>query len=51
MRFAFEADPREPLRGNHESHDVRWIAIGDLESYAVDDSVRRLAAKTATIAG
>lgn len=51
VRFALEADPREPLRGNHESNDVRWIAIDELESYAIDNSVRRLAAKTATIAG
>lgn len=46
LRFALEADPREPLRGNDESHAVRWIALGDLEQYAIDDSVRRLAEKT-----
>ncbi len=46
LRFALEADPREPLVRNEESHDVRWIALTDLESYAIDDSVRRLAAKT-----
>jgi len=34
---------------NEESHDVRWIALSDLESYAIDDSVRRLAAKTGTL--
>ncbi|HEV8019945.1 MAG TPA: NUDIX hydrolase [Candidatus Lustribacter sp.] len=49
LRFALEADPREPLRGNAESHAVRWIALSDLESYAIDDSVRRLAAKTGTL--
>jgi 8-oxo-dGTP pyrophosphatase MutT (NUDIX family) len=46
LRFALEADPREPLVGNAESHDVRWIALTDLEHYGIDDSVRRLAAKT-----
>lgn len=46
LRFALEADPREPLVRNEESHDVRWIALSDLETYAIDDSVRRLAAKT-----
>ena len=46
LRFALEADPREPLRGNEESHAVRWIALGELEQYSIDDSVRRLAAKT-----
>jgi 8-oxo-dGTP pyrophosphatase MutT (NUDIX family) len=49
VRFALEADPREPLVRNEESHDVRWIALSDLESYAIDDSVRRLAAKTAAL--
>jgi 8-oxo-dGTP pyrophosphatase MutT (NUDIX family) len=47
LRFALEADPREPLVRNEESHDVRWIALSDLETYGIDDSVRRLAAKTA----
>jgi 8-oxo-dGTP pyrophosphatase MutT (NUDIX family) len=50
LRFALEADPREPLRGNAESHDVRWIALEALDGYAIDDSVRRLAAKTAALA-
>jgi 8-oxo-dGTP pyrophosphatase MutT (NUDIX family) len=49
LRFAFEADPGEALRGNAESHAVRWIAIGDLDAYAIDDSVRRLALKTAAL--
>jgi len=49
VRFALEADPREPLVRNEESHDVRWIALSDLERYAIDDSVRRLATKTAAL--
>jgi 8-oxo-dGTP pyrophosphatase MutT (NUDIX family) len=49
LRFALEADPREPLVRNEESHDVRWIALSDLETYGIDDSVRRLAAKTAAL--
>jgi 8-oxo-dGTP pyrophosphatase MutT (NUDIX family) len=49
VRFALEADPREPLVANEESHDVRWIALSDLETYAIDDSVRRLAAKSAAL--
>jgi 8-oxo-dGTP pyrophosphatase MutT (NUDIX family) len=49
VRFALEADPREPLRGNDESHDVRWVPLAAIESYAIDDSVRRLAAKTARL--
>jgi len=49
LRFALEADPREPLRGNEESHAIRWIPLHDLERYAIDDSVRRLAAKTTAL--
>jgi 8-oxo-dGTP pyrophosphatase MutT (NUDIX family) len=49
LRFALEADPREPLVRNEESHDVRWIALSDLATYEIDDSVRRLAAKTAAL--
>jgi 8-oxo-dGTP pyrophosphatase MutT (NUDIX family) len=49
LRFALEADPREPLVSNEESHDVRWIPLEELERYDIDDSVRRLAAKTATL--
>ena len=30
LRFALEADPREPLVRNGESHDVRWVALSDL---------------------
>ncbi len=50
LRLAYEADPREPLVRNDESHDVRWVALADLEQYAIDESVRRLARKTATLA-
>lgn len=49
LRFALEADPREPLRGNAESHDLRWVPLDDLEAYAIDDSVRRLAVKVTTL--
>jgi len=49
LRFAFEADPRESLVRNDESHDVRWIPLVDLAGYGVDESVERLARKTATL--
>jgi len=49
LRMAYEADPRESLVRNDESHDVRWIALTELENYAIDESVRRLARKTATL--
>jgi 8-oxo-dGTP pyrophosphatase MutT (NUDIX family) len=46
VRFAFTADPDEPIRANAESHEVRWIPLEDLNSFEIDESVRRLAAKT-----
>jgi len=51
VRFAFAADPCEPLVISAESHALAWIALGDLPSYGADESVLRLARKTATIAG
>lgn len=50
VRFALEADRREPVRGNDESHDVRWISLGELAAFGIDDSVRRMARKTAQLA-
>jgi 8-oxo-dGTP pyrophosphatase MutT (NUDIX family) len=49
LRLAFEADPRESLVRNDESHDVRWIPLTQLEDYAIDESVRRLVRKTPTL--
>ena len=50
VRFAFEADPAEPLVVNAESQEVAWIALDALDAYGVDESVLRLARKTATLA-
>lgn len=49
VRYAFYADRAEAPRGNDESHAVRWIALDELDRYSVDDSVRRLATKTARL--
>lgn len=46
LRFAFEADPSEPLVRNAEAHDLRWIPLTQIEDYAIDESVRRLVRKT-----
>ncbi len=46
VRFAFFADRLELPRGNNESYAVAWIPFLDSERYAIDDSVRRLVAKT-----
>jgi len=46
IRFAFFADRAEQPVVSEESHDVRWIALSEIASLDVDDSVLRLAAKT-----
>jgi hypothetical protein len=46
VRFAFFGDPAVPVIAGEESHEVAWVALADIEQYAVDDSVRRLVAKT-----
>jgi 8-oxo-dGTP pyrophosphatase MutT (NUDIX family) len=51
VRFAFEADPEEPLTASAESHALAWVALDDLPSYGADESVLRLARKTRTVAG
>lgn len=47
VRFAFFADPSEPLHVSDESHALAWVELDALEALGVDASVRRLAAKTA----
>lgn len=43
VRFIVLAPDGAVARGNHESHDVRWVTPGELEAMATDDSLRRLA--------
>ena len=49
VRFALEADPDEPLTPTSESHDLAWIPLDRLSSYGADESVMRLARKTANL--
>ncbi|MEA2690050.1 MAG: hypothetical protein QOD51_2657 [Candidatus Eremiobacteraeota bacterium] len=49
VRFALEADPAEPLVVNEESNELAWVPIVVLASYGADESVLRLAVKTATL--
>jgi 8-oxo-dGTP pyrophosphatase MutT (NUDIX family) len=50
VRFLFEADPRLPLTGNSESHDIRWINFDEIERFTREESmlrmIRKLTAKT-----
>ncbi|HTW83028.1 MAG TPA: NUDIX hydrolase [Candidatus Sulfotelmatobacter sp.] len=49
VRFAFEADPAAPLIVSAESKDLAWVPLDALARYGVDESVLRLARKTATL--
>lgn len=49
VRFALEADPREPLVVSSESKELAWIPIAELHTYGADESVLRLAKKTARL--
>lgn len=51
VRFAFEADPAEPLVVSDESHELAWIVLDALDRYGADESVLRLARKTHLLAG
>jgi 8-oxo-dGTP pyrophosphatase MutT (NUDIX family) len=46
VRFAFYAERAEVPCANSESHAVAWIAFDAIERFTIDDSVRRLIAKT-----
>jgi 8-oxo-dGTP pyrophosphatase MutT (NUDIX family) len=49
VRFALEADPNEPLIVSSESKELAWIPLAALNAYEADESVLRLARKTATL--
>jgi len=50
VRFAFFADPGAALAASQESHEVAWIPLERVDDLNVDDSVRRLIAKTQGLA-
>jgi 8-oxo-dGTP pyrophosphatase MutT (NUDIX family) len=49
VRFAFIADRAEPTTLSDESHELAWFRVAQLDTSGVDESVRRLARKTAHI--
>jgi len=51
VRFAFEADPGEPLVVSAESKEVAWVRLTALAEYGADESLLRLARKTPRLAG
>ncbi len=51
VRFALEADPAEPLVVSAESKGLAWVPLAALADYGADESVLRLARKTAALRG
>jgi 8-oxo-dGTP pyrophosphatase MutT (NUDIX family) len=50
VRFAFFADPAEPLQLSDESHALAWVRLDEVRALDVDESVLRLVAKTPRLA-
>lgn len=47
LRFFIEADPAESLTITDESHDLAWIEIARMAEYNPEESMMRMARKTA----
>ena len=45
VRFAFRTTGREQFEVSHESHDLAWVAIDELEKYTTEPSMLRMASK------
>lgn len=46
LRFVFIVDENQPLQHNHETNDMKWLAISDLETFTKEQSVTRMRDKT-----
>jgi 8-oxo-dGTP pyrophosphatase MutT (NUDIX family) len=46
IRFLLEADDEAEVAVSEESHDVRWVELGEVARWNTDESVLRLVAKT-----
>ena len=49
LRYAFEARRDEAPIVSAESHAVCWVPFDEIERFAIDESVRRLVAKSAAL--
>lgn len=51
LRFLVLAPEGSELTGNHESTDIRWVTIDELDALGVDESLHRLARAGLELAG
>lgn len=47
IRFMIEADPAQPFVVTDESHDLAWVALGEVTRLNPEESMARLVRKTA----
>ena len=45
IRFVFQADLHEPLQISHESIDLKWVALHELELFTTNQSILRMKEK------
>lgn len=46
VRFLVEVDDRLPVPGSHESHEVRWVPVGQVSRFNNNRSTFRMVEKT-----
>lgn len=49
IRYLFMADPNDQGLVSHESHDIKWVDIDDIELYSKDASIGRMVDKMEAI--
>lgn len=49
LRFMIEADPAEPLVVSHESKDLAWVEIAQVEKLNPEESMARMVRKTVAL--
>ena len=50
LRFAFEADPLEPLTVSSESKDLAWVRVSEVTALNPEESMARMVRKTQGLA-
>jgi 8-oxo-dGTP pyrophosphatase MutT (NUDIX family) len=45
IRYLFEADDQVDFIVSDESHDLKWVALNDIEQYSTDRSILRMVKK------
>ncbi len=45
IRYLFEADDQVDFIVSDESHDLKWVALNDIEQYSTDQSILRMVEK------